>query len=279
MSTDALDSSFFEVLRHGAVAELRLNRPEKANGMSPDFWTDLPGLVGALDGDMSCRAIVLTGAGKHFTGGMDLATFQDLMHIMQAEPGRASHALRGIILRYQAALSSLEETRLPVVAAIQGACIGGGVDLISACDIRLASNDAYFSIEEINIGMTADVGTLQWLPKLMPMGLVQELAMTGRRFSATEAESWGLVNAVHPDADAVRTQALEMAQTIAAKSPLAIAGIKRAVTYARDHAVADGLEQIATWNGGMLRPEDLMAAMQARAAKQDAVFADLLGGQ
>ena len=270
------ESTFFQITRHGAVVELQMNRPDKANGMSPDFWTDLPRLVAALSQDTACRAILLTGAGKHFTGGMDLTTFQDLIGLMQSEPGRAAFALRNIILRYQAALSSLEETHLPVIAAIQGACIGGGVDLMTACDIRFASEDAYFSIEEINIGMAADVGTLQRLPKLIPMGIVQELALTGRRFTATEAQPWGLINAVHPDADTLRGAALETAQMIAEKSPLAIAGIKRAVTYARDHAVAEGLEQIATWNGGMLRPEDLTKAMQARMAKAKADFADLL---
>ena len=270
------ESTFFQITRHGGVAELRMNRPDKANGMSPDFWTDLPVLVRALSEDTTCRAIVLTGAGKHFTGGMDLATFQDLIGLMQAEPGRAAFALREIIRRYQAALSSLEETHLPVIAAIQGACIGGGVDLISACDVRLASQDAYFSIEEINIGMAADVGTLQRLPKLIPMGVVQELALTGRRFVAAEASGWGLVNAVHEDAEAMRAAALDTARVISAKSPLAIAGIKKAVIYARDHAVADGLDQIATWNGGMLRPEDLTRAMQARMAKAKADFSDLL---
>ena len=270
------ESTFFEVERHGAVAELAMNRPEKANGMSPDFWTDLPLIVEALDADMSVRAIVLTGRGKHFTGGMDLSSFQRIMGVMQSEPGRASFAFRREILRLQASLSSLEHTRLPVIAAIQGACVGGGIDLMTACDVRLATVDAKFSIEEINIGMAADVGTLQRLPKLIAPGIVAELAMTGRRFGAEEAAGWGLINSVHADADAVRSAALEMAAAIAAKSPLAIAGVKRALTYARDHNVADGLEQIATWNGGMLRQDDLMGALQARMAKKEAVFADLL---
>ena len=270
------ETTFFEVIRDGAIAELRMNRPDKANGMSPDFWADLPRPVAALDADLGCRVIVLTGAGKNFTGGMDLATFQDLIGLMQAEPGRAAFALRRLVLALQDALSSLERTRLPVIAAIQGACIGGGVDMVTACDIRLATGDAKFSIEEINIGMAADVGTLQRLPKLIPMGIVQELAMTGRRFSGTEAAGWGLINATFPDADSLRAAAFEMAEGIAAKSPLAIAGIKQAVTYARDHAVADGLEQIATWNGGMLRPEDLTTAMQARMARKEAIFADLI---
>lgn len=273
---DPLHSTFFRVERHGAVAEIRMNRPEKANGMTPDFWMDLPRLIEALDNDASIRAIVLTGAGRNFTGGMDLSTFDNLAIVMKAEPARAAYAMRKKVLQFQEAFNALERTRLPVIAAIQRACIGGGIDMISACDIRLATEDAYFSIEEINIGMTADVGTLQRLPKLIPMGVVQELALTGRRFSAGEAKSWGMINAIHSDAESVRAAALEMAQVIASKSPVAIAGVKQSIVYARDHNVADSLEQIATWNGGMLRPEDLMGAIQARMAKKEAVFQDLL---
>lgn len=269
-------SDFFEIERHGAVAELAMNRPDKANGMNPAFWNDLPRLVEALDADPGVRVVVLTGRGRNFTGGMDLAAFQGIMGVMQAEPGRAAFAFRREIMRLQASITALEETRLPVIAAIQGACIGGGIDLVTACDVRLATRDARFSIEEINIGMAADVGTLQRLPKLIAPGIVAELALTGRRFGAEEALAWGLVNAVHEDAEAVRSAALEMAAGIAAKSPLATAGIKRALGYARDHAVTDALEQIATWNGGMLREADLMGALQARMKKAEAEFADLL---
>lgn len=276
MTTDLPDSTFFALARHGAVLELQMNRPEKANGMSPDFWADLPRIVAALDADPSVRALVLTGAGKHFSGGMDLAAFQEINVLLAQEPGRAAHALRGLILRLQAALSALEGTRLPVIAAIHGACLGGAVDLVTACDIRLAAEDASFGIEEINIGMAADVGTLQRLPNLIPRGIAAELALTGRRFGAAEAAAWGLVNAVHADGAAVRQAALELARTIAAKSPLAVAGTKRALTYARDHGVADGLDQIATWNAGMLRSEDMMAAIQARMARTEATFRDLL---
>ena len=244
--------------------------------MNPAFWDDLPVLIDALDRDTSVRAVVLTGRGRHFTGGMDLDSFNGIMGILQAEPGRAAYALRREILRLQDSLTALERTRLPVIAAIHGACIGGGIDMITACDIRIASRDAYFSIEEINIGMAADVGTLQRMPKLIAPSIVAELALTGRRFTAEEALGWGLISAVHDDAGAVRAAGLEMGRQIAAKSPLAIAGIKRSLTYARDHDVADGLEQIATWNGGMLRPEDLMGALKAKMARTEAVFADLL---
>lgn len=274
--SDTLASTFFETSIDTGVAHIEMNRPEKANAMTPDFWADLPRVVAALDADRAVRAIVLSGRGKHFSGGMDLSAFQGIMAMAQAEPARGAYALRDLILRYQAALSCLEETRVPVIAAVQGVCLGGGIDLVSACDIRLASADASFGIEEIHIGMAADVGTLQRLPKLMAPGIVRELAYTGRRFTAQEAQAWGVVNAVHADGPAVVAAAREMAQDIAAKSPLAIAGIKRAVTYARDHSVAEGLDQIATWNAGMLRAEDLMRAIQAKMAKGVAIYDDLL---
>lgn len=274
--TDPLASVFFAVSVDAGVAHIEMNRPDKANAMTPDFWADLPRLVGVLDSDPAVRAIVLSGRGKHFSGGMDLQAFQGIMALAQAEPARGAFALRDLILRYQAAVSSLELARVPVLAAVQGVCLGGGIDLICACDIRLASADASFGIEEVHIGMAADIGTLQRLPKLMAPGIVRELAYTGRRFTAAEAQAWGVVNAVHADGGAVVAAALDMARDIAAKSPLAIAGIKRSVNFARDHSVADGLDQIATWNAGMLRAEDLMRAIQAKMAKGQAVFGDLL---
>lgn len=275
--TDPLASTFFACSIQDGIAHLEMNRPDKANAMSPEFWEDLPRLMAVLGADPAVRVVVLSGRGKHFSGGMDLAAFQGLMALAQVEPARGAYALREVILRYQAALSSLETCRVPVIAAVQGVCLGGGIDLISACDIRLACADAAFGIEEIHIGMAADVGTLQRLPKLMAPGIVRELAYTGRRFTAEEARAWGVVNAVHPDGAATLAAALAMAAEIAAKSPLAIAGIKQAVTYARDHSVAEGLDQIATWNAGMLRAGDLMKAVQAKMTKNTAQFDDLPG--
>jgi enoyl-CoA hydratase len=269
-------STFFEVSIADGIAHLEMNRPDKANSMTPDFWEDLPRIAATLDRAPAVRVVVLSGRGKHFSGGMDLSAFQGIMALTKAEPGRAAFALREMILRYQASLSSLEEMRVPVIAAVHGVCLGGGIDLISACDIRLAAADTSFGIEEIIVGMAADVGTLQRLPKLMAPGIVRELAYTGRRFSADEAKGWGVVNAVHADREAVIGAAMAMARDIAGRSPLAIAGIKQSVTYARDHAVRDGLDQIATWNAGMLRPEDLMKAMQAKMKREDADYSDLL---
>jgi len=273
---DRYESSFFALSIEGGVAHLEMNRGDKANAMSPEFWADLPRLAGELGKDPSVRVVVLSGRGKHFSGGIDLAAFQNILGLTAAEPGRGAEALYGLIRRFQAALTSLEELRVPVIAAVHGVCLGGGVDLACACDIRLASVDARFGIEEIEIGMAADVGTLQRLPHLMPLGIVRELAYTGRRFTAEEARGWGFVNSVHDSPEATLTAALTLAREIAAKSPLAIAGIKRAITYARDHSVANSLEQIALWNAGALRPEDMMKAIQARMAKQKAEFADLL---
>lgn len=271
-----LTSTFFAIARDGPIAILSMNRPDKANGMTPDFWADLPRIMDALGGDDTVRVAIIRGEGKHFTGGMDLAAFTDIAKLFDSEPGRAAYALRDTILRLQNAFNAIERARFLVIAAIHGACIGGGIDMISACDMRIASADAYFSIEEINIGMAADVGTLQRLPKLIAPAVAAELAYTGRRFTAQEAKATGLVSQILPDRDALDEAALALAKSIAAKSPLAIAGIKRNLAWSRDHSVADGLDYIATWNAGMLRPQELMTAIQAKVAKSQAMFADLL---
>ena len=272
----ALTSSFFRVERDGAVVHLVMNLPDKANAMTPDFWADLPRLLGELGRDESVRCAILSGEGRHFSSGMDLATFNDIADLFNSEPGRAAYAMRDLILRLQDAFTAIERARFPVIAAIHGACIGGAIDLITACDLRIAAEGAYFAVEEINIGMAADVGTLQRLPKLIAPAIAAELAYTGRRFDAAEAKSVGLVSAVHSDRDALMKAATELARSIAARSPLAIAGIKRNLAWSRDHSVADGLDYIATWNAGMLRSEDLMVAIQARMAKREAEFKDLL---
>jgi enoyl-CoA hydratase len=271
-----LQSSFFKVERRGAVAHLAMNRPDRSNAMSADFWTDLPRLMRELAADSTVRCAVISGEGRNFTGGMDLQAFAGISKLFDSEPGRAAHAMRQTILDLQDAFNAVEQAPFPVICAIHGACIGAGVDLITACDMRIASSNAFFAIEEIHIGMAADVGTLQRLPKLIAPAIAAELAFTGRRFSAEEAHGVGLVSAVHETPEAGLAAAFELADAIAGKSPLAIAGIKRNLQYARDHSVSDGLDYVATWNGGMLRPADLMSAVQAKMAKQEAEFADLV---
>jgi len=272
----ALASTVLRVERDGPVARLVMNRPDKANGMTPEFWSDLPRLLGALDRDETIRVAIIKGEGRHFTGGMDLAAFAGLAGLFQKEPGRAAFAMRNMILDLQNAFNAIERVRFPVIAAIHGACIGAGIDMITACDLRLSSTDASFSVEEVHIGMAADVGTLQRLPKLIAPAIAAELAYTGRRFDAVEARAIGLVSQVLDDKAALDTAAEELAHSIAAKSPLAIAGIKRNLAYSRDHTVADGLDYIATWNAGMLRPEELTQAIQAKMASRAAAFPDLL---
>jgi len=166
--TTFIESTFFDVSREGAVVHLEMNKPDKANSMSPDFWDDLPSIVHQLNHDPEVRSVVISGRGKHFTAGMDLSSFQGIMDLTKAEPGRSALALRELVLKLQASLSSLETLRVPVIAATHSVCLGAGIDMISACDIRLASNDTSFGIEEVLVGMAADVGTLQRLPKIMP---------------------------------------------------------------------------------------------------------------
>lgn len=271
-----MDDPFFSLTRDGAIAVLTMNRPAKANAMTPEFWRELPDLMARLGADPTVRVAVIAGAGRHFSGGMDLSAFQEIAELTGAEPGRGALALRGLILRLQEAFTAIERAPFPVIAAIHGACLGGAVDLVTACDLRVAAADASFAVEEIHIGMAADVGTLQRLPKLIAPAIAAELAYTGRRFDAAEARAIGLVAEVLPDREAMMAAAMGLAGAIAARSPLAITGIKRNLAFSRDHSVADGLDFIATWNAGMLRSQDLMAAVGARLAKAEARFADLL---
>ena len=267
-----MQSEVIRVELDGAVAHIILDRPEKANAMGEDFWRDLPAIIDELDASPEVRAVVISGEGKHFTSGIDLSMFTGIADLAKGEPARGAYALRKMILRLQDTFTSLERARFPVICAIHGACVGGGIDLTTAADIRLAAADAYFAVEEINVGMAADVGTLQRLPKIVSPGIAKELCFTGRRFSAEEAKGFGLVNEVHSGPEACVDAALKLAHEIASKSPLAIAGIKQSLNYALDHTVEEGLDQIATWNSGMLRAEDLMEAMRARMAKEKGRF-------
>lgn len=259
----------------GHIATISLNRPDKANAMNLAMWHELRQASQWLDATPTVRVIILSGEGKHFTSGIDLELMAGLMQRIKNDcPGRTRENLRTLILDLQDTLSSLERCRKPILAAIHGACIGGGIDLIACTDMRYCSADAHFAIKEIDIGMTADVGTLQRLPKLIGIGQVRELAYTGRRLGSEEAVRIGLVNQVFADRAALLAGVHELAEQIAAKSPLAIRGTKEMLNYARDHTVADGLNYIATWNAAMLLSNDLDAAMHASQTRQAATFAD-----
>ena len=266
----------FDVSIEKGVATVTLNRGEKLNTMIPAFWSELPKVVGEINSSGEARVIVLASTGKHFSAGMDLAGFSMGSGDAQAEGGRVRANLRENALHLQDSFSCLEKARIPVLAAIQGGCIGGAVDMVTACDMRYASEDAFFCIQEINIGMTADVGTLQRLPKLIPEGVCRELAYTGRRMKADEAKSVGLVNEVFSDQDSLLDGVMEIAEEIASKSPLAIWGSKEMITYSRDHSTSDSLNYIATWQSGMFQPADMKEAFQAKAENRSSEFDDLL---
>lgn len=274
----------FDVDLSGHVAHLRMNRPKAFNSMNPDFWRELPELVNRISDDGSARVIVISAEGKHFSAGMDLAVFgqggdgQEVAEVREGEPhdlGRERSRMRQNAKVFQESFNALERARMPVLAAVQGGCVGGGVDLVSACDVRYCTEDAFFCIQEINIGLTADVGTLQRLPRLIPDGLARELAYTGRRMPARQAHAIGLVNEVFPDADAMLTGVMEIAGEIAGKSPLAIWGSKEMLNYTRDHSVEDGLNYIATWQAGMFFGGDMAEAFAAKKEKREPRFSDL----
>ena len=269
----------FDVEVTDQVAHLRMIRPEKSNSMIPSFWRDLPEIVDSLSASGSVRAIVLSAEGRHFCSGMDLEVFANDPSIGPgATPGhrsRRNERFRSTAMKLQDTFTCLERARVPVLCAIQGACIGGGIDMVSAADMRYATESAFFSIHEINIGMTADVGTLQRLPKLVAEGLVRELAYTGRRWSAAEAHAAGFVNAVYPDHETMLEAVLGVAAEIATKSPMAIWGTKQTMHYTRDHSVADGLEFIANWNAAMFDTDDMGEAFAAQMEQRPADFPDL----
>ena len=260
----------------GPVATVRLSRPDKANAMSLTMWHEIRRAFDWVDATPQARVAILEGEGRHFCAGIDLEMMAGLLPQIHDDcDGRAREKLRRLILDLQDTLTSLERCRKPVLAAIHGSCIGGGVDLICCADMRHAAGDATFSIREIDIGMVADVGTLQRLPRLVgSQGLVRELAYTGRTVDAAEARAIGLVDRVYDSREALAAGVREIAATIAAKSPLAIRGIKEMLNYARDHSVADGLNHVATWNAAMLLSEDLMAAMTSAQQKKAPVFRD-----
>ena len=255
------------------VATVCLNRPDKANAMNAPMWEELQRCFEWLDQEPSVRAVVLAGNGKHFCAGLDLTVFGNL-HSTAADPARQAEQLRRTILRLQGNLNAIEQCRVPVLAAIHYTCIGGGVDMTCCADMRYATQDAFFSIREIDIGMTADVGTLQRLPRIIPDGVVRELAYTGRNMTAEEARDVGFVNQVFDNRETMLREVTAIARTIAAKAPLAMRGTKEMLLYARDHSVAEGLNYIATWNAGMMSKADLQAGMQAQFNKTQATYED-----
>ena len=266
----------FDVSVSQQIAHIVLNRPEKRNSMCQSFWSDLPAIVQDIDENAKARVIVISSTGPHFSAGIDLEmlTSEGIATGDRNDPRHAA-ALMATVGALQLAFTTLESSRIPVLAAIQGGCFGGAVDLITACDLRYATADAFFTIYEINVGMTADVGTFPRIVKLIPEGVARELAYTGRRMPAEEARSAGLVNAVWQDQEAMLAGVMSVAQEIAEKPPLAVYGCKRAITYARDHSTSDALDHIAVWNAGMLNPGQIREALRAGQEQRPPEFSDL----
>ena len=273
----AWSTESFDVEIAGKVCHIKLNRPAALNTMTRAFWNELPEIVDDVDRSAKARAIVISSTGKHFSAGMDLSVFaEDFSGKGAGDPWTRAEAFTRSVKNIQHSFSCLEKARAPVIMAIQGGCIGGAVDFAAACDIRYATTDAFFCIQEINIGMTADVGTFPRLQRVMPEGLVRELAYTGRRMPAAKAAQVGFVNEVFDSHEAMLAHALETAKEIASKNPLAVAGSKVMINYGRDHTTEDVLDYIGVWNAAMLAPPHMQEAFQARAEKREAEFPDLL---
>ncbi len=261
---------YFTFSTNDHIAHLVLNRPEAMNTMNPTFWRELDEVLTHIQRDGTARALVISSKGKHFSAGMSLDTFSNAIQMDDKSPeGRA--AIFDSLIDLQATFTKLESLRIPVIVAIQGGCIGGAVDMVTACCIRYATKDTFFCIQEINIGMVADVGTLQRLPKLMPEAVVKELAYTGRRLKADKALMYGLVNEVFETNDVMLAAAMQCAKEIASKPPIAIWGTKQAIHYTRDHSVEDSLKQMgwlqgAIWSNAHVR-EAIVAAKEKRTAQ------------
>lgn len=266
-------SEVFSVERDGHVATLWLDSPERRNAMGPEFWADLPVLMGELSADDEVRAVVIAAKGSAFTVGLDLKTMGGTISGggSGSKAATAGRFLPGV-KRLQAAITAVADCPKPTIAAVHGWCIGGGVDLITAADIRLCAADAKFSVRETKIAIVADLGTLQRLPWVIAKGHAAELAYTGKDIDADRALRIGLVNDVLPDTEALHKAAWDMAAEIAANSPLAVQGTKHVLRASEDRTVQEGLDYVALWNAGFIQSNDLMEAMAAFMEKRPPKF-------
>jgi len=248
-----------------AVAEVVLIGPGKGNAMGPDFWREMPEVFARLDRDDEVRAIIVRGDGSNFSYGLDLAAMMSNLgqHYNVANLAAERTALLDMVLEMQQAFDRLEACRKPVIAAVNGWCIGGGLDLIAACDIRLCSREARFSLREVKVAIVADLGSLQRLPRIIGEGNTRELALTGKDISAERALRMNLVNEVYETSAALLEVARTTAREIAENPPLVVQGIKRVMNYCADKSIKDGLEYVAVWNSAFLQSQDLGEAMAA----------------
>jgi enoyl-CoA hydratase len=276
-----MNYSCFDVSIANDVAHIVLNRPDKRNSMIHEFWDELPTIVQNIDQNSTARVIVLSSTGPHFTSGLDTSIFgssvesSDNPEDVEKSKRQRSAKLYNTIKHMQKSFTCLEQCRIPVIAAIQGGAIGGGVDLVTACDLRYMTEDGFLSIYEINIGMTADVGTFPRITRLLPEGVVKELAYTGRPISAQEAKQHGLVNEIYTDHEAMLEATMGIARQIATKAPLAVYGSKKIINHSRNHSTADSLDYISLWNASMLQPDEISEAFAAAQEEREGDFVDL----
>ena len=258
------------------IARVTMIRAAELNTMNRAFWTELITVFDAIDADISVRAVVIASTGKHFSAGLDLKMAAGSLGDGGGNDlGRARESFRRHVKHMQDTFTVVDRCRVPVIAVVQGGCIGGGVDFVTACDMRVGTADCFFTIQEINIAIVADVGTLQRIPYLLPQGLIRELCYTGRRFPAAEAAQHGFLNKVADSHEAAIEAGMALAREIAGKSPLAITGIKQVLNAGRDMTIEQGLEYVAVWNAGMLQGDDVKNAVTAQTSRSVAKFADL----
>ncbi|MFT7249155.1 MAG: enoyl-CoA hydratase [Arcticibacterium sp.] len=264
---------YFKVGIRDNVAEVKINRPHKANSLHNPAWEEMKFIFDTLDQTPEARVIVLSGEGENFCAGIDLETLMDIQKYGSiACEGRKREVLRGFIFKLQGIITSIEKCRKPVLAAIHNACVGGALDIVTACDIRYATDTAYFSVKEIDLGLVADIGTMQRLPTIIHPGIAAEMAYTGRNVMGPEAAQIGLINKSFLNKEDMYAAVMKTAQTIASKSPLCIRGTKEMLLYKRDHSVDDSLNYMTAWNASMLLSEDLMEAFQAFMEKRKPLF-------
>lgn len=262
------------------VTEVRLNRPEKRNAMNQSFWREMVDCFQRLSEDSSCRVVLLTGEGKNFTSGLDLVDFGPMFSQFQttdsADVARRAVLVHRLVQPMQDSFTAIEKCTKPVIACVHSACVGGGVDMITACDLRLCSQDAWFQVKEVELGLAADVGTLQRLPKVVGnQSWVRDIVYTARKVSAEEAFQFGLVSQVCMDKEDTFSNAIKIAEDIASKSPVAVQGSKINMNYSRDHTVDEGLHFAVVWNSTMLQSEDVGKAIMAAIQKEKAIFSKL----
>lgn len=257
------------------IAHVSLHLPEKTNALNASTWQELESIFREISENDGVRVIILSGGeSKHFCAGIDL---EMLMSISTSDincEGRRREQIRKFVLQLQAPINAIESCTKPVIAAIHGGCIGAGVDIVTACDMRYCTDEAYFTVKEMDMGMVADLGTLQRLPKIIPEGIAREMAYTGRNMYGQEAEKLALVNRSYENKEVMMTEVMNIAEMMAQKSPLSIRGTKNILLHTRDHSVQDGLQYIAAWNAGMLLSDDLQEAFMAKMQKRPAIYKD-----